>query len=63
MSPFEEPMQRGLHHNMAMGDVGGGVRGRGMDEALWNPSSNLQLDGTNPKVGLVSCCFVNPPTV
>ncbi|XP_033643957.1 ankyrin repeat domain-containing protein 17-like isoform X1 [Asterias rubens] len=50
VSPFEEPMQRGLHHNMAMGDVGGGVRGRGMDEALWNPSSNLQLDGTNPKV-------------
>ena len=57
MSPFgeqHEPMQ-GLHHNMAMGDVGG-VGGHGMAEAVWNPrGGGMQLDGNNPKASPKSC--------
>ncbi|XP_022091038.1 ankyrin repeat and KH domain-containing protein mask-like isoform X2 [Acanthaster planci] len=51
VSPFgeqHEPMA-GMHHNMAMGDMGG-VTGHGMAEAVWNPAPTMHLDGTNPKV-------------
>ncbi|XP_038061254.1 ankyrin repeat domain-containing protein 17-like isoform X2 [Patiria miniata] len=51
VSPYgeqHEPMS-GMHHNMAMGDVGG-VPAHGMAEAVWNPGATMQLDGTNPKV-------------